>query len=108
MLLGFATGGFGNDVIGGFEIAIGSAFADNILGGGGTATTNFRLKGGKGNDILTGSGSNDVLAGAAGNDVLRGGGGDDTLKGGKGKDEGFGGRGTDLCKSVEFPHSCEI
>jgi Ca2+-binding RTX toxin-like protein len=63
---GKASGGEGNDTLGGFELVNGSAFADKLSGGGG-------------NDWLAGLGGNDILAGGGGNDHLDGGAGIDTL-----------------------------
>ncbi|MFM1990693.1 MAG: hypothetical protein RJA99_3650, partial [Pseudomonadota bacterium] len=60
-----STGDASGDVLGGFESASGSAFADTLFGDAG-------------NNVLMGSGGNDVLVGRAGADTLDGGEGSDT------------------------------
>lgn len=104
--LGFATGEGDDAFAGGVEIIVGSAFNDQITGGGGATTLNFLFLGGRGNDLLRGSGSNDTLRGGAGNDRLFGEQGADLLLGGKGKDRANGGPGADTCKKVEKAKSC--
>ena len=102
---GFASGGFGDDVLTSIENVVGSAFDDTIsasssnplatdnifnglggndvlLGGRGNDT----LYGGDGQDTLYGQQGNDFIQGEAGNDFMRGGSGDDTLDGGSGFD----------------------
>lgn len=113
--LGFATGEGDDSLASDIEIVVGSGHNDNITGGGGATTSNFRFQGRGGNDVLTGSGSNDTLLGGSGKDTLRGAAGDDTLKGGGGNDKlfgsqgvdvGRGGPGKDVCKGVEIKSSC--
>ena len=70
------------DTFEGFEAAIGSNFADQLIG----ALGNDNLDGGDGNDFLSGSIGNDVLRGSGGNDVLSGDAGSDTIDGGAGVD----------------------
>ena len=65
------------------DLMNGTAFIDNLYGGGG-------------NDTLNGLAGNDNLNGGLGNDILNGGDGDDTLVGGAGDDILDGGAGTDL------------
>jgi len=118
-LAGGGPSGGNADSISGFTNAVGTAFADNIIG------TDFNignsLKGGKGNDTISGNNGPDYVLGGAGNDGIRGGAGDDTLKGqggkdnirgaggaddifgGKGKDFCDGGGGSDLIKTCEKP-----
>lgn len=71
-----ATGGSGNDLLGGDELS-------NILSGG------------AGDDTLSGRGGNDSLIGGAGADLLDGGAGQDTLVGGAGEDSLAGREGDD-------------
>ena len=71
------SGDMTNDTI------IGTAFVDNLKGGGG-------------DDVLNGQGGNDNLYGEDGNDTLNGGDGDDYLVGGLGDDLIDGGAGKDL------------
>jgi hypothetical protein len=104
--LGFAVGEGDDAFAGGVEIIVGSAFNDQITGGGGATTLNFLFIGRGGNDLLRGSGSNDTLRGGAGNDRLFGEQGADLLLGGKGKDRANGGPGADTCKKVEKAKSC--
>lgn len=90
-----ATGGSGNDTLGG------SGGANALLGGGGNdVLTGLNgtdtLDGGEGNDTLDGGGSADLLTGGAGNDSLTGGDGADTLQGDAGFDVLTGGAGADV------------
>lgn len=131
---GFATGGDGDDALGGgWEEVLGSDFADTITGGqssvdtpnqlrgfagddliNGTNSTdtikggkgNDELRGGGGDDVIKGSGGNDLEIGSTGDDTLKGGNGNDELQGGKGFDVGNGGKGDDFCNGVESAHSC--
>jgi hypothetical protein len=104
---GGASGG-GQDSIGGFENAVGTAFNDSIFGTDVVLGTNGAnlLVGGKGNDTISANAGPDLVRGGAGNDRVRGGSGDDTLKGqggkdnirgGQGDDDIFGGKGKDFC-----------
>jgi len=68
------------------DLVVGSAFADEIIIGGGDAMAQVRAGGG--DDEVTGSAGDDWIDGGAGNDVLRGGAGADTMHGGTG-DERF-------------------
>jgi serralysin len=61
------------DRISGFEVVIGSNYADTLFGW-------------KNDDDLRGGAGGDYLSGAAGNDTLRGDAGDDTIVGGRGFD----------------------
>ena len=92
-----ATGGSGNDVITGNQIAnelIGNAGDDRLYGLEGADT----LKGGLGNDYLSGDAGDDTLLGEDGNDSLYGGDGADILDGGAGDDLMRGGAGDDTYK----------
>ncbi len=81
------------DIVSGFEVVIGTDFADSILGNG----LNNALFGGKGNDTaLNGNGGNDSLFGGEGDDTLSGGDANDILLGGTGGDRAYGGNGDDL------------
>lgn len=72
-----ATGGAGNDTIGGSDVA-------NVLNGGSA-----------GDDILNGLAGDDILRGGTGNDTMDGGADHDTLEGGAGDDSINGGTGYD-------------
>ena len=93
------TDGNDTDAISGFEVVIGSAFADHM----GSSEQGSRLIGGAGDDDLVGwvyrygaiRDTTDVLEGGNGNDTLRGYGGDDTLSGGNGNDSLDGYKGDD-------------
>jgi len=75
VLFNLATGyASTSDTLKGLENAIGSPFADSIVG---TAGPNS-LKGGAGNDSIQGDLGDDTLNGGAGDDSLDGGGGTDT------------------------------
>ena len=76
------TGGAGRDTLAGIEAAIGSTFADSLVGTAGANT----LSGGGGNDSLNAAGGDDLLDGGEGGDNLLGGNGIDTLHGGEGND----------------------
>ncbi len=81
------------DTLGGFEIVIGTARADQITGN----TADNVLFGGAGDDaLLHGYDGHDLIFGQAGNDTLRGGDGSDSLSGGDGNDLVLGGAGNDL------------
>ena len=103
-LAGGGTSGGNADSIVGFTNAVGSAFADNIIG----TDTNVgnSLKGGKGNDTISGNNGPDFINGGAQNDKIRGGAGEDSIKGAGGKDnirgsggadDIHGGKGKDYC-----------
>lgn len=64
----------GTDTLTGFEVFIGTKFADNVTGSDAADT----LLGGLGNDTLAGGLLNDSIDGGAGVDSLSGGAGDDT------------------------------
>jgi len=118
-LAGGGPSGGNADSIVGFTNAVGTEFADNIIGT--DLNIGNSLKGGKGNDTISGNNGPDFVLGGAGNDKVRGGNGDDTLKGqggkdnirgsggaddifgGKGKDYCLGGGGNDLIKTCERP-----
>jgi Ca2+-binding RTX toxin-like protein len=87
-----ATGAAGNDTFVSIENAIGSAFADILVG----ADAGSRLEGLGGNDLIEGLGSADVIIGGTGHDGLRGGGGNDYLQGGDDDDFLAGGLGDDM------------
>jgi Ca2+-binding RTX toxin-like protein len=89
---GTASGSGFSDTLTGLPSAIGSDFADRLLGG---ATANT-LRGAGGNDTLLGLGGNDALYGDAGDDSLAGGAGNDLLEGGDGNDVLLGGAGEDV------------
>ena len=99
---GVATGQ-GADTLAGIEAVVGSAYADELVGG----VAANRLSGGDGDDVVRGRGGDDVLVGGAGDDRLRGGDGDDALRGqsdddfldgGNGRNTCVGGRGVDILK----------
>ena len=95
-------GGAGNDTLnggagidtasyagaaGGVTVNLGLATAQNTVGAGTDALSNFEnLVGSAFNDTLTGSVGNNVLSGLGGDDKLDGAAGDDTLDGGAGTD----------------------
>ncbi|MDT4948083.1 MAG: hypothetical protein QOJ37_678 [Pseudonocardiales bacterium] len=79
------------DDVSGFEIVVGSKFADTLTGGGSAQ----ELRGLGGNDALTGGDGMDVLAGGPGDDRMEGRAGDDVLDGGLGADALSGGSGHD-------------
>ena len=100
---GGPTSGNADSAIG-FTNAVGTAFADTIIGSNGSEGNS--LKGGKGNDELSGNNGPDYILGGAGKDNIRGGGSDDTLKGGDandtirgagGDDNIYGQKGKDKC-----------
>jgi Ca2+-binding RTX toxin-like protein len=118
-LAGGGPSGGNADSIVGFTNAVGTAFADDMIGT--DLNIGNSLKGGKGNDTISGNNGPDFVLGGAGNDRIRGGNGDDSLKGqggkdnirgsggaddlfgGKGKDFCLGGGGNDLIKTCEKP-----
>ena len=83
----------GWDEVAGVEAAIGSKYADTLLGSG----ANNRFNGGAGNDTIYGYGGRDLVIGGAGNDRLHGGSGNDTLRGSTGTDHLDGATNTDRC-----------
>jgi Ca2+-binding RTX toxin-like protein len=96
-----AAGGFaGNangDTYSGFEIVVGSAFADRI-GGSDTAETYYLGAGDDVYDNVYTKNVVDTVYGEAGNDTMWTGGGDDVLSGGDGNDNLYGETGNDLIK----------
>jgi Ca2+-binding RTX toxin-like protein len=116
-LAGGGPSGGNADSIVGFTNAVGTAFADNIIGT--DLNIGNSLKGGKGNDTISGNNGPDFVLGGAGNDAIRGGAGEDTLKGQGGKDnirgsggddDIFGGKGSDFCDGgggSDFIKTCE-
>ena len=89
------------------ENAIGSAFADALIGGGGVnqlsgGDGDDTLAAGAGEDVLLGQGDDDQIYGEPANDVLSGGTGDDMLDGGAGVDSCDGGTGTN-----QFAGGCD-
>jgi hypothetical protein len=98
---GRAFGELGNDSLTGFEIILGGAGADSILGLDGNNTVNGgigddTLVGGDGADSLIGDANADLLLGGEGADTLWGGGRSDTLIGGNGHDRLFSNNDSDL------------
>lgn len=85
----------------GFDVVVGTKFADHITGG----SEADLFYGGKGADVLRGGGGNDELSGGSGNDVLHGGAGADILRGNAGHDTLYGGPGRDRCRG-EVKKSC--
>jgi serralysin len=73
------------------ENAIGTSYADDVIGDNGDNT----LWGMEGRDIVDGRGGKDALFGGNGNDDIYGGGSADELTGGKGYDLMWGGSGAD-------------
>jgi Ca2+-binding RTX toxin-like protein len=103
-LAGGGPSGGNADSIVGFTNAVGTPFADDIIGT--DANVGNNLKGGKGNDDISGNSGPDFAQGGAGKDNIRGGSGDDTLKGGgandtirgsNGDDNIYGQKGKDKC-----------
>jgi Ca2+-binding RTX toxin-like protein len=96
-----AAGGYSGDAKGdsysGFEIVIGSAFADRI-GGSDTAETYYLGAGDDVYDNVYTKNVVDTVYGEAGNDTMWTGGGDDVLSGGDGNDNLYGETGNDLIK----------
>ena len=80
---------------------IGTAFDDQMYGGGDTIAAlyggggNDTILGSLGNDVLSGDDGNDSVNGSGGNDHIYGGDGDDSLDGSSGNDVVDGGRGSD-------------
>lgn len=85
------TGGGRKEHIYDVENAIGTSYADTVIGDNG----NNKLWGMDGNDVLDGRGGKDKLYGGNGNDNLYGGGKADMLTGGRGNDRLEGGSGSD-------------
>jgi Ca2+-binding RTX toxin-like protein len=83
--------GEGDRVLGDFEILVGGAGPDTLVG---NHRTNF-FSGGAGNDNLDGRGGHDQLRGNSGHDRVQGGQGRDRLRGDAGKDVVIGGLGRD-------------
>ena len=73
-LAGGGPSGGNADSIVGFTNAVGTAFADNIIGT--DLNIGNSLKGGKGNDTISGNNGPDFVLGGAGNDAIRGGAGE--------------------------------
>jgi Ca2+-binding RTX toxin-like protein len=89
---GKVTDSFNNkETVAGFEIVVGTSFADKIVG---SDNTDY-LDGGAGNDSLYGGNGADELYGATGDDLLSGGNGNDYLVGSRGNDKLEGGAGYD-------------
>jgi Ca2+-binding RTX toxin-like protein len=84
----YIDGGWHDDLI------YGSAFADEILGGGDDGWDTVFA--GDGNDIVHGEGGDDELYGEEGGDTLWGHDGDDLIAGGDGPDVIHGGTGSDV------------
>ena len=106
-LVNGTVAGGDTDALTAVENAIGTAFADALIGGDGVN----QLTGGDGNDTLAAGAGEDVLLGQVGddqiygepaNDVLSGGDGDDMLDGGTGTDSCDGGAGTN-----QFAGGCD-
>ncbi len=85
---GHADGGEGPDVLVSIEGAVGSSFADALVGGVGSNS----LSGGPGNDRVDGGGGTDSLQGGPGNDIL---------DGGEGFDHCFDNQGHDVLRNCE-------
>jgi Ca2+-binding RTX toxin-like protein len=75
---------------------IGTNFDDTIVG---TASRDFAMRGGAGNDTISANGGDDYLLGDDGNDTVNGGDGDDDLFGGNGNDTLNGDAGNDSLNS---------
>lgn len=78
----------------GFEVVIGTAFSDYLVGSDGDET-------------FYGGGGGDVILAGDGADTLRGGADGDHLDGGDGADVGDGGPGSDRCADVSAASGCE-
>ncbi|MFO1163284.1 MAG: Calx-beta domain-containing protein [Reyranellaceae bacterium] len=70
---GTATVAGSTATVSGFEVAIGSAFADALTG----SSNGEHIEGGGGNDTIDGRDGADVIVGGPGDDMLTGGAGDD-------------------------------
>ena len=92
----------GYDALAGLEGAIGTPFADQMLGG----AAGERLEGVGGADQLWGYGGNDVLDGGVGNDTIYGHEGNDTLRGHNGNDKLVGGTGADALDGQADSDTC--
>lgn len=88
---GAASGGDGDDVLGGFEGVIGGSGADSITGD----TVGNILRGDAGADIISGAVGLDTLYGDVGADTLYGGNDGDLVFGGSDADRLYGDAGTD-------------
>ncbi|MBP1632987.1 MAG: Hemolysin-type calcium-binding region, partial [Acidobacteria bacterium] len=97
-----ASGGAGADTLVAIENAVGSGFADQILGSAGPN----KIFGGLGNDQLIGNSGDDRILGGGG-DTLQGNAGSDSLLGGSGNDSASGGIGIDSCEA-EARLACEF
>jgi Ca2+-binding RTX toxin-like protein len=98
------SGGALGDTLISIELAIGSAYGDDILGSARGNVINGMdgdddLFGRNGNDELIGGDGNDRLYGGNDADILRGQNGNDTLFGGGGRDHLYGGAGADILRS---------
>jgi Ca2+-binding RTX toxin-like protein len=93
---GVAPFGGGVDEVEGadFEVVIGTAFSDYLVGSGGDET-------------FYGGGGGDVILAGDGADTLRGDADGDHLDGGDGADLGDGGPGSDRCADVSAASGCE-
>lgn len=93
---GVAPFGGGVDQVegGDFEVVIGTAFSDYLVGSGD-------------NETFHGGGGGDVILAGAGDDSLRGGADGDHLDGGEGADNSDGGPGSDRCASASSSFNCE-
>ena len=103
-LAGGGTSGGNADSIQGFTNAVGTAFADNMIG----TDTNVgnSLKGGKGNDKISGNNGPDFISGGAQNDKIRGGSGEDTINGQGGNDNIRGSGGADDINGAKGKDYC--
>jgi Ca2+-binding RTX toxin-like protein len=72
---GVVFDGTDSDSVSGFEVLVGTGFADSLTGSGSGDT----LIGGAGNDTVDGAGGDDLIVAGAGNDTLIGGAGNDTI-----------------------------
>ena len=101
---GGPSGGSADSIIG-FTNAVGTPFADDIIGT--DANIGNNLKGGKGNDDISGNSGPDFVQGGAGADSVRGGSGDDTLKLGGGNDTARGSNGDDNIYGQKGKDKCD-
>ncbi|WP_028029931.1 M10 family metallopeptidase C-terminal domain-containing protein [Gemmobacter nectariphilus] len=91
LALGTAVGSTFSITLNSIESALGSAYADEIIGN----DLRNKINGGGGDDSIYGGAGADVLNGAGGDDHLEGGIGTDHLSGGIGNDTIYGGGGDD-------------